>query len=405
MFFFNGKYTSTIQVNGVEKIISRIGSNRVFYDCYTHKIMLIGADRVVYDETLGFITKIGALDVLYDAETRRISTIGKLAVNYDEQTGCILSIGSATVFYSGIPTQYVPVEGEYFSPLKGNLEPYDSNELQPVGLSFESANRERMREFITALSNLETRESALFKIEHNIREEREERANNQHYSDGYCSEALKIGAIEKIATLLTDTKLRHKAQLALLSLFSCIQDTQRPEFMQQIKAEASLIITSMVTVMSLPIQNSHRNLNKEIKSALDLFVILPFSDPEIQKLIIENKLISLLVSKRSNCFGFETFINQLLEKIMQTSPAYKNVVLRAIRAEKLAQNPLPFSGLDLKNYYMSHSTSSFKGGLFKDVGDDPSKLDTLLEALQIRAEQTPGGASEQTINHFLLGKG
>lgn len=410
MFFLNGKYTSTIQVNGVKKIISRIGPNRVFYHYQTHRIEQIGVDLVVYDELGEYIVKIGELDVLYDAETGRMSSIGKLSVNYNEQTRCIERIGDFSVGYANAPEEYERIQGDYYSPIKTNAEAEaesveESKKLQPFGLNFESANRERMNEFIAALSNPVLRESALFKIELNVRQEQEDRAKYDHFSRGYCSEALKLAAVKKIAQLLTesDANVRCKAQLALLTLSKSITATQRPEFMQQIMAEASLIITSLVTVMSISIENSSGNLKKEIQNALDLFAIFPFSDPEIQKLIIDNKIIPLLVDKRRDCVDCETRINQLLENFIKTSPAYKNVTIRAIKAEKLAQTPLPFTGGDLKNYYMSHSVNSFKGSMFNDVGSDANKLDTLLETLQERAAKKPGGASEKTLNHFILG--
>ena len=121
MFFLNGKYTSTIVVNGVNKLISKIGDNRVFYSL-TGQLEQIGVDRVVYDHERGCIAKVGELDALYDVETRRMSSIGTLPLNYDEQTGCIVSIGNSTVFYANAPEQYEPVEGSYYSPVKADAE-------------------------------------------------------------------------------------------------------------------------------------------------------------------------------------------------------------------------------------------------------------------------------------------
>jgi len=398
VFFLNGKYTSTIVVNGVNKLISKIGDNRVFYSL-TGQLEQIGVDRVVYDHERGCIAKVGELDALYDVETRRMSSIGTLPLNYDEQTGCIVSIGNSTVFYANAPEQYEPVEGSYYSPVKADAEA-KATVIQPIGFSFEAANRERMAGFITELSNAATCESALFKIERNIREEREAREKNDHFSDGYCSVAIELGAIKKIVALLSGTtdKVRYKAQLALLTLSKSVQDVHRTKFLQQITTEASLIIDAMTTAMSTPIQNLNETVKKESANALALFDILPFANQALQNHILEKKVLLFLVTKRKDDAFFEDIINQVLAKIILVSPAYKNAVLKA----KLGQNPPPFKVSDLEVYYASRSFFSTKKSMFNDIGTDHAKLDTLLETLQKNAVSNPGGASEQTLNHFSI---
>lgn len=389
MFFLNGEYASSIN----NRIISRIGDNRVFYHCITRRIEYIGVDRVVYVDMQGCIAKIGELDALYDVETGRLSKIGAIPVNYDETTGFIVSIGNNQVFYAESPEQYEPVEGAYYSPVKTDAEAQKySNTIQPIGLSFESANRQRMAEFITALSTPTICDSALFKIELNIREECEERAKNSHFSDGYCSAAIALGAIKKLVVLMgaATPSTRCKAQLALLTLCNSVQDDFRADFLQQITNETSLIIDKMMTALSdLP-------STIEINNALELLYILVSVTPAIA-IILEKKVILFLVTKRNENDFFKNCIHPILEKIILISSDYKNAVLRA---EKLSKNPLPFNGSQLEVYYIAHSFFTKKKGMFQNVGTDRDKLDSLLKTLQKGAEKKPGGASEQTLNHF-----
>lgn len=342
MHFINGQYSSTLVIHGKTIIISRIGGNRVFYHCITRRIEQIGMDKVTYDEKRGCIATVRRLDVLYDIDTNRMSSIGALSVQYDEKTGCIVSIGDASVSYVEAPQHYEPMQGELYSPIKTDAEAQAAvSNLQPIGLSFESANRQKMAEFIEDLSNESLCESALFKIEHIIQEERRSRAKNDHFSDGYCSEALKLAAVKKIVPLLRAQviSLRAKAQLALLALFNHIENDDKPEFLRQINQEASCIIDAMMTAMSISLhalksQKVIAILKKEIKNALNLFSIL-----------------------------------------------------------------------SLEKYYSQHSIFSKKKGMFQNVGADQYKLDALLQTLQKRAQENSGGASEQTLSYFVLSKG
>lgn len=396
MFFLNGKYTSTIVVDGVNKIISRIGDNRVFYDCTTRQIEQIGTDRVIYDVTQGCITHIGTLNVYYDAESNRISRIGTLPVIYDEQTGCIIQIGSATVYYAVAPDQYEPVQGSYYSPLK-DIPAQEPHNIQPIGFSFESANRDRMAQFISELSNAGTQETALFRITLTLHEEQK---GQDRFSDGYMSAAIEFGAIKQIALLLNASvpaKIRGNAQLALLALAKIPKThSHHDHWMRQINAEAEPIINSMMDLMSMnPI------LEKQTSNALDLFATLSFSCAEIRTLVINKKIILFLVSQSNELISYPKCvekINQILETIKPIHPAYLNAIRRA---EVLGQNPSPFTVLLLSEYYKAHSFFSKQTHIFNSAQDDSSGLDTLLETLQKRAEKNPGGASAQTLNHFL----
>lgn len=399
MFFINGQYTSSITVQGVTKIIAKIGDNRVFYDCNTREIQQIGVDRVTYNHRSGYIEKIGELEVFYDVETGRITNIGKIPVNYDEQ-GYIVTIGNATVSYAYAPDIYAPVHRGYYTPIKeaGDL-PQDPNLIQPIGFSLESANRERMAEFLNDLSNNEKREAALFRIAHNLKEEQNERENGTHFSDGYFATAIEQEAIGKLVPLLKEPNIGHKVMRALSALCNAVQPTYQKQFLTQINAEVVPILDAIMATMPSSSTKLNENAKKELTIALELFASVSTIHLSFQATILDKKVILEIIQTRNAHPFFRETIDNVMSTIAATNENFRHAILRA---EKLTQNPPALSVDTLKSYYIAHSLFTGKKALFQNIGTDVKKLDSLIEKLQKQAQINPKGASDQTIAHFAL---
>lgn len=405
-FLLNGQYSSTIVINGQNKIISKIGSERVFYDCQTREIIQIGFDRVAYDRVRQCIETIGSMEVLYDGFTGRMSSVGALTVEYDESTGAIQKIGDNLVYYADAPTVYEPIEDSYYSPIKDGTSTSNANAqtLGSIGLSFESTNRQRMAEWVGDLSNPSKNDSALFKIEYNLGEEF--KAADQ-FSKGYCDEAIKLGAVKKLVAVLGESApIKRRAQVALLTLAKCSELVHGKAFAVQIAAEAGLVIASMQHLFSnytqcwnTANQSERAKLETELANAVGLFWILPHTDYHVQHIILNKKLILFLAQAAKDYPQLAQSITERLEHIKTLNSTYKNAVVRAIC---LAQTPLPFTVDQLKSYYIQHSFWSRQTNIFQNIGTDRRSLDTLLANLQSRATDNSDGASSQTLIHFKI---
>jgi hypothetical protein len=384
VFCVNEKYTSVISVDGDDTIIAKVGNNKAYYDA-AGRLAQIGMNRVSYNEQLGHIETIAGQPVIYD-DKKRLVFIGRIPIRYDKRTGCISHIGDDEVSYTVTSPTFATMNGQFYSPVKSKSAMTETEVCLPIAFDLESANRVRMEEYITSLSNESECSSALFKIQSVLKQEREQR-NTNRYNEGYCAAAIQYRAIDRIAPCLQHAHLKMKsnARGALIELFNTITQKQKSEFNSQIKQWASVIVDSVLASIGATFK-SERECGAEMLKALELLFILPLADPDIQTIIIEKKIIAALVEKGKNTPAVSSIINEKLSHMKALCFIYKKTIAH-----------LTVTIEDLKEYYVTHSVWTKQGNMFKP---EDGKLETVLQSLEARATNKPGGTADGTLSHF-----
>lgn len=189
--------------------------------------------------------------------------------------------------------------------------------------------------------------------------------------------------------------------------------SHRISFLEQIKKEASLIISIMLKIIldsskELKSNKSWTQVELQyIHGTLKLFNILPLADNNIKALVMQKNIIPFLAEMRKVYLGYNhnstlgKNITETLKKMDKICDAYHQAII-IVEQQPNASVPQISS---LKTYYLSQIGRFNMFNAANRVFDNrygEHHTGFVIRLLKERAQKNPGGASEKTLQHFGL---